>query len=92
MRLLSVDVFSLSVGASILCWVSSCVRLLKMCVVDVVSLGCDFVWVVVGLALGGISFVFVLVVSSLRMFSMWVSSSPVRVYRRYSMDIVWAIN
>ena len=55
---------------------------------DVVSLGCKFGWVVVGWALGGVSFVLVVVVSSLIMFSMWVSSSVVSVYRRYSRDIV----
>ena len=55
---------------------------------DVVSLGCELGWVVVGWALGGVSFELVLLVSSLMMFSMWVSSSLVRVYRRYSRDIV----
>jgi len=75
-------------GASVSCWVSSCVRLLEMGVMDAVSLGCELGWIVVGCALWGVSFVLVLVVSSLMMFSMWVSSSPVRVYRRFSRDIV----
>ena len=75
MRLRLVVVFALLVGASVLCWVSSCVRLLEMCVLDVASLGCEFGWVVVGWALGGVSFVLVLVVSSLMMFSMWVLSA-----------------
>ena len=69
--------------ASVSYWVSPCVRLLEMCVMDVVSLGGEFGWVVVRWALGCVSFVLVLVVSSLMMFPMWVSSSPVRVYLRY---------
>ena len=59
---------------------------------DVVPLEYEFGWVVVSWALGGVSFVLVLVVSSLMMVSMWVLSSPVRVYLRYSRDIVWAID
>jgi hypothetical protein len=85
MRLWSVAVL---VGVSVSCWISWCVGLLEMGAMDVVSLGCELGWVVVGCALGGVSFVMVLVVSSLMIFSMWVSSSPVRVYRRHSRDIV----
>ncbi len=59
-----------------------------VCVVVVVSLGCKFGWVVVGWALGGASFMLARVVSFLMMLSMWLSTSPVRVYRRYSRESV----
>jgi hypothetical protein len=55
---------------------------------DVVSLGCELGCFVAGWALGGVSSVLFLVVSYLMMFSMWVSSSPIRVCRRYIRDIV----
>jgi hypothetical protein len=42
--------------------------------------------------MGGVTFVLVLVVISLMLFSMWVSSSPVRVHLRYSRDSVWAVD
>lgn len=47
---------------------------------------------IVSCALVGVSLVLVLVVSSLMMFSMWVSSSPARVYLRYSRDSKWAVD
>jgi len=40
----------------------------------------------------GVTFVLVLVLISFMMFSMWVSSSPVRVYLSYSRDSVWAVD
>lgn len=54
--------------------------------------GCDAVGVRVWMgccwALGGVFFVFVLVISSLMIFSRWVSISPARVYRRYRRDMI----
>jgi hypothetical protein len=44
--------------------------------------------VIEGCMMDGVVFVVVLVVSSLMMVSMCGSSSPVRVYRRYSRDSV----
>ncbi len=63
-------------------------RLWLVVVFVLIVVASGFGWVVVGWALGGASSMIVLVVSSLMMFSMWVSSSPVRVYRRYSRESV----
>ena len=79
MRLGSVVLFMV---ASVSCRVSLCGLLLEVGVMDVVFLGRELGWIVGGCALGGIAFVLVLEVSSMMMFSMWVSSSPVRVNRR----------
>ena len=79
MRLGSVVVFMV---ASISCRVSLCGLLLEVGVVGVVFWGQELEWVVDGCVLSGIAFVLVLEVSSMMMISMWVSSSPVRVYRR----------
>ena len=79
MRLGSVVVFMV---ASISCRVSLCGLLLEVGMVDVVFLGRELGWIVVDCVLGGIAFLLVIEVSSVMMFSMWVSSSPVRVSRR----------
>jgi hypothetical protein len=78
-RLGSVVVFMV---AFISCRVSLCGLLLEVGVMDVVFLGRVLGWIVGGCALGGIAFVLVLEVSYMMMFLTWVSSSPVRVYRR----------
>jgi len=62
------------------------VRLWSVVVFVLLVVASEFGWVVVGWALGGASSIIFLVVSSLMMFSMWVPSSPVRVYRRYSRE------
>ena len=79
MRLGSVVVFMV---ASISCRVSLCGVLLDVGVMDVVFLRRELGGIVGGHVLGGIAFVLVLEVSSMMMFSMWISTSPVRVYRR----------
>ena len=60
--------------------------LLSVVVVVLLVVASEFGRVVVGWTLCGGSTLTVLVLSSLIMFAMRVSSSPVRVYRRYNLE------